>query len=397
MKILFFLIDGAGDLPCEELNGKTPLEYANTATLDKLASNGKCGTFFPKALGTSVDIASASLMLFSIFGYNVEKFPAKRGIVEAVGKGLDVKEGELWVRCNFSTVDKNWIIKDIRAGRIENTRALEKSLNGMKFVAPFELKATKHYRALLGFKTKMPLSDEITEVDPHEVGEKIMKCRPKNPRDEDATYSAYLVNEFMEQSQDLLSNHPFNKGRVCPANFLLMRGFGSHIPRLQPFKEKYGLRACGLTGLNVNKGILKLCGMDLIEIPESIGGGEKELEVKRAPLEKALKLYNFVFVHIKNADTPGHNGNVMAKVKELELIDKFIGSLDLTDKLVVVTSDHCTPCKLKSHSADPVPFLISPVEGAQKERGFGEHSCTDFKIRPYQLMNLIMKLGKIKR
>jgi 2,3-bisphosphoglycerate-independent phosphoglycerate mutase len=195
----------------------------------------------------------------------------------------------------------------------------------------------------------------------------------------------------------LLNKHPFNKGRVCPANFLLMRGFGSHIPKLQPFKEKYGLRACGLTSLNVNKGILKLCGMDIIETPEGIGGGEKELEAKRAPLEKAMKLYNFIFVHIKNADTPGHDGNVTGKVKELELIDKFIGSLDLTDRLVVVTSDHCTPCGLKGHSADPVPFVISPIAGANKQRIFGEHTCTDFKIRPYQLMDFVMKLGKIKK
>jgi len=389
-KILFLLLDGLGDVTYEELDGKTPLEYADTPTFDKLASNGKCGILTMDALGKEVPVPSASLMLFSVLGYDVLKFPEKRGLVEAVGAGHDVRDGELWIRCNFATVDDKWTIKDIRAGRIKNTQALVASLNQMKFVAPFEFKPGVHYRGLLVFKTKMPLSDAITPVDPHEVNERVEKCEAKNPRDEDAKYSAYLVNEFMEHSYELLNNHPFNKGRACPANFLLMRGFGSHLPRLKPFKEQFGFKACGLTGLDVNKGILKLCGIDIINTPEETGDDKKEFEIKRAALEKVLKLYDFIFVHFKGPDVAGHNGDVREKIKQIKLIDDFVGSLDLTDKIVVVTADHRTPCSVKGHAKGSVPALISPwPAGKQKERQFAEKYCTDFRIRPFELMKIV--------
>lgn len=400
MKILFLLLDGYGDMPCKELDGKTPSEAAKTPNLDKLASSGTCGMLIPEGLGNkksdAVPLSSASLMLFSILGYDARGFKPSRGVVEAVGARMNVKEGDLCARCNFATVEEvkdNWKIVDLRAGRVKNTKVLEYAINSMDFIVPFEFKATHFYRGVLVLKAKdkeHPLDDKISEVDPHKVGANVKTCVPLSKK---ADYTAYLINQFMKESHKVLSEHLFNENRDKPANFLLMRGFGNHVPKLEPFSKKFGMKACGITGLDVNKGVVNLLGMDLYYVPEEISRDYHELEIKTPAIEKALEKYDFVFVHFKNTDDPGHDGDVEQKVHQIELVDKFIGTLDLKDKLVVVTSDHCTPCKLKAHSADPIPTLISPAP-QYKFRRFSEKECTDFSIPSYKLMEKVLGLAK---
>jgi 2,3-bisphosphoglycerate-independent phosphoglycerate mutase len=324
-------------------------------------------------------------MLFANFGYDVRRFSPSRGIVEAVGHGVKIKDGDLVGRGNFATVDKGWRLIDLRAGRIENTGKLVAALNAMPFECWHRVYKTKAYRVLVHLRDRKPLSDRISSVDPHEVGKKIMECRAL---DGGAERSAHLVNRFLASSYDVLSKHPSNQRRRPPANFILPRGFGTSIPRLEPFRRRFGLKAVGITGLDVNKGVCKLVGMDVIGIPEEIGG-KKEFDVKRKPAREALKKYDFVFLHFKNTDDPGHDGDAREKVRQIELTDRFIGSLDLRGMRVVVTADHSTPCGKKAHSADPIPTLVS-LGPARQGRKFGERYCRDFRMYSHELMKFVL-------
>jgi len=357
MKILFLLLDGLGDVRYRQLGDKTPLEKARTPTLDRLAYNGYCGKLLPLGLGKEVPISDASLMTFADFGYDVRKVRPSRGVVEAVGSGLKVKNGYLCARTNFAIVDNDWRVKDMRAKRITNAKDLEKKINKIKFYVPFKFKATTGHRGVLVFYGKF--SDKIATPDPHKIGSKVRK-------------SSKMLNDFMTLAYGAL------KGER--ANFLLIRGLGSRVPRVR----KFGMRAAALVrrdDVRLDKGIAELVGMKIIEAPK----------VSRKTVENALKKNDFVFIPYKGTDPPGHDGDYREKVRQIEAADRFIGSLDLRDKLVVVTSDHCTVCKKKSHTTDPIPTIISfgPDNGKRK---FGERYCTDFKIPSYKLMEYIKKL-----
>jgi 2,3-bisphosphoglycerate-independent phosphoglycerate mutase len=359
MKVLFLLLDGLGDVRYRQLGDKSPLEKAKTPVLDSLAFNGYCGTLLPVGLNKEIPISDASLMTFANLGYDVRKLKPSRGVVEAIGAGFKVKDGYLCARTNFAIVDKNWVVKDLRAHRIKDTRDLEKKINQIKFYVPFKFKSTVEHRGVLVFYGKF--SDRIPTPDPHKIGSKVRK-------------SSKILNDFMELVYSAL------KGER--ANFLLIRGLGSRVPRI----KKFGMRAAAVVGKDVvhlDRGIAKLTGMKLIEVPKADGKS----------VERAFKRHDFVFVPYKDTDQPGHDGDYREKVRQIERADRFIGGLNLKNKLVIVTSDHCTVCKKKSHTTDPIPTLISfgPDNGRRK---FGERFCTDFKIPSYKLMIYTSKLAR---
>jgi 2,3-bisphosphoglycerate-independent phosphoglycerate mutase len=359
MKVLFLLLDGLGDVRYRQLGGKSPLEKARTPTLDTLAYNGYCGKLEPLGLGKEIPISDASLMTFSNLGYDVREIKPSRGVVEAIGSGMKVRDGYLCARTNFAIVDKNWTVMDLRAGRIKDTKKLEKKVNSIKFYVPFKFKATVGHRGVLVFYGKF--SDKIPTPDPHKIGARVRK-------------SSKMLNDFMTLVYNAL------KGEK--ANFLLIRGLGSRVPKIR----KFGMRAAALfrkDDVTFDKGIAKLVGMKIVEVPK----------VDKKAVEKALKKNDFVFVLYKGTDPPGHDGDYREKVRQIEKADRFIASLDLRNKLVVVTSDHCTVCKKKSHTTDPIPTIVSfgPDNGRRK---FGERYCTDFKIPSYKLMTYASKLAR---
>ncbi|PIT85973.1 phosphoglycerate mutase, partial [Candidatus Micrarchaeota archaeon CG10_big_fil_rev_8_21_14_0_10_59_7] len=317
-KILYCLLDGYCDVRYKELGGKTPLEYAETPFFDGLLSRGKCGFMEPVGLGREVPITDASAMTFSFLGYDVRKFPHGRGVLEAKGEGMRVNEGDFVARCNFATAKKDGTITDLRAGRIRDTKALATALNRMPFPVPFEFRATEGHRGILVFrstKTAPHFSEDITPVDPHATGKKIMKAKPLKPG---AKRTAELLNLFVEKSRGLLAAHPFNKKRgargLPAANAILPRGFSTKAPKLEPFSKKYGVRACGVTGVPINKGICRLLGIPVIRVEEDAGDNEKEMALKRKPVLAALKKYDFVFLHFKTIDLAGHDGDLWRKV-----------------------------------------------------------------------------------
>jgi len=360
MKVLFLLLDGLGDVRYKELGGKSPLEKAKTPNLYRLAFNGYCGTLVPLGLNKEIPISDASLMTFSNLGYDVRKIKLGRGVVEAIGAGLKVKDGYLCARTNFAIVDKDWIVRDLRAHRIKDTRELEKKINKIKFYVPFKFKSTVEHRGVLVFYGKF--SDRVPVPDPHKIGAKVRK-------------SSKMLNDFMELVYSAL------KGER--ANFLLIRGLGSRVPKV----KKFGMRAAALfrkDDVHFDKGIAKLVGMKVMEVPKINGGA----------VERAFKKNDFVFVLYKATDLPGHDGDYREKVRQIERADRFIASLNLSNKLVIITSDHCTVCKKKSHTTDPIPTIISFGPSCYG-RKFGERYCTDFRIPSYKLMDYVKKAAKI--
>ncbi|MFH0834963.1 MAG: 2,3-bisphosphoglycerate-independent phosphoglycerate mutase [Candidatus Micrarchaeota archaeon] len=396
-KVLYCLLDGYGDVRYKELGGKTPLEYAETPFFDSLLANGKCGYMEPVGLGKEVPITDASAMTFSFLGYDVRGFPHGRGVIEAIGEGIAVKDGDFVARCNFATAKKDGTITDLRAGRIRDTAALAKALNRMPFPVPLEFRATGGHRGIVVFRSGKAgrFSEEITPVDPHAVGKKIMKARPLKPS---ARKTAELLNLFVEKSRELLAAHPFNKKRQArglpPANAILPRGFSAKAPKLAPFPKKYGVAACGVTGVPINRGICKLLGIPIINVEEDVGNNEKEMALKRKPALEALRKYDFVFLHFKTIDLAGHDGDLWRKISEIERTDSFLGSLPLDGAVVAIGADHCTPCKISGHSAGPIPYLFGTA-GAGGSRKFGDAECAKGRrIKQYDFAVSVLKAAK---
>ncbi len=389
MKTVLFLLDGLGDENYREIGNKTPLEYAKTPTFDKMAFKGSVGMLNPLGLGKEIPIENASQMLISTLGYDHRKIDISRGVLEAMGAGIKVKEGDLCARVNFSTIDSDSRIVNLRAKNI-NGPQLEEDINSIKMRADFVFKHTSKHRGVVVFKGNH--SDKITKVDPHIVGEKVPYARGLT---KEGWHSADIINEFLNKTHNLLLQHPMNLGRKQPVNFLLLRGIGSHIPYVQKFTDRYFKKAVGLAGMPVDLGVMKFLGMDIVQIPEGIEHELTSKQIKEVLVknyERAVKKYDFISMHFKNTDTPGHDGALREKIRQIEQTDRFIGELDhFRDKRVIVTSDHRTSCKQKAHIPGPFPTLISPTY--QTEKKFGEGWATDFSIPSHRLMPIVKALG----
>ncbi len=379
-KMIYVLLDGVGDRPDPSLNYVTPLEAAYTPHLDSLARKGISGFVYP----VSKDISPESdIAVFHMLGYEFKEGYAGRGVIEAIGSGIHFKDGDLALRANFATIDKDMIILDRRAGRdlsSEEAKVLAESINKqVKLSYPkssFEFLSTVAHRAALVIRTEgIALSSNISNSDPAYLrlegigiakAEKgVLKLQRVQALDDgfETKVSADLVNEFTEKSIEILMKHPVNLSRERsgkkPANAILLRDAGNSLPKLRKLNEKYGLKFACLLDMPVERGIARLVGMVEIE-----AGGIKDYEIKAKKIAESIKSYDCIYVHIKGPDEPGHDGDAILKKKVIEDIDsKFFGNLlklvNLDEVIVAVSADHSTPCQIKSHSADPVPLLIS--------------------------------------
>lgn len=404
-KILFVVIDGLGDSPIPELKNKTPLESAITPNLDWLAKNGVCGLvapfWFPWQKYPRSDTAHLAL-----FGYNPKVYYLGRGPYEAAGIGMNLGEGDVVLRANFGTADKNLILKDRRAGRISQTGPLVKSLNGIVInKVKFFLKKSYGHRAGLVLRGSN-LSEKISDGDPHLVDVKLKKVVPLD-KTLSAQFTADTLNCYLEKARRILKTHSFNKKREkqgkLPANYLLVRGAGK-IKKTIFFEEKYGLRAACVAGGGLYKGIAKILGMALLKTKGATGFSDTNLSGKfltaKKNLEKKGKPYNFLFLHIKAADSLAEDGDFLAKKKFIEKIDKNIHPLlKLRDTMIVITADHSTCCDLKRHCKRPVPVLVwKNGMKPDKVKEFSEKACKNGqlkKIRQLNLMPLILRLSNV--
>jgi 2,3-bisphosphoglycerate-independent phosphoglycerate mutase len=362
MKLLFVVLDGLGDRPIPELGGKTPLEYANTPNMDKLASLGMNGLLHVIGPGITPGSDTAHLALFGVDPF---KYYTGRGPFEAAGIGLEVKEGDVAFRTNFATIDNNGIITDRRAGRIrEGTEELVALFTGMEIDGiQILLKAGTEHRAALILRGEV-LSDKVSENDPHVEGKKPLEFKALDDSQE-AKKTAEVLTKFVSKAQSILSETDFNKKRKengsLQANYFLVRGAGQ-VPKLPNFEKEYCLETACVAGGGLYKGVGRMLGMHIIEDSRLTGGTNTDLKTKFDITFKALQDYDFVFTHIKGTDNLSHDGKPVEKANFIEKVDKelkrFLPDNTDQDLVIMVTGDHSSPCSFKDHSADPVPIII---------------------------------------
>jgi len=400
-KLIYVVIDGMGDLPIEELDNKTPLEYAETPNMDLLASEGKLGLMYTVGRGVAPE---SDVAVISILGYDPYKYHVGRGPIEAYGSGLDFRDGDLALRCNFATLGEGRQIIDRRAGRnltTEEASKLAEAVNRLikleSYPAEFEFKNTIGHRGVLVIRSRgIPLSGKISNTDPAyervsglgvvRTGFRMVleDCVPLEDS-ESARISAALVNEFVWKSHIILDGHEVNKRREASgklkANLILTRDAGDSLPKFFNINEKYGVRFACLADMPVERGIARLAGMHLVEIPPPSGDLIRDCIFRAEKLLSVLDEFDCFYIHIKGPDEPGHDGDFMRKSETISMIDKYffgevVPRINLDRSIICVTADHSTPCKLKAHSDDPVPLLISG--GGVKSDGierFSERDC----------------------
>ncbi|MGC9210206.1 MAG: alkaline phosphatase family protein [Acidilobus sp.] len=398
-KLIYVVLDGAAD----GLNPpKSSLGSASKPNIDMLARSAKCGLVYTVGKGIAPESDEA---VISILGYEPEKYYTGRGPLEALGAGIDFREGEVALRANFATVDpRDLRIIDRRAGRgVTREEAIElaKALDGMKLdnghgVARF-VPTVGHRAVLVLAHDSVKLSANITNTDPayEKVGlmskakarfdPYVQLSRPLDESDQGAVKAAQLLNEFTRRAVEVLSSHPVNLNRASrgqlPANAILARDAGDRLPSAPPISQRFGMKFASVTEMPVERGIARAFGLVDLHY-ETEGKSKEEILSEEADLvADNLDRYDAFYVHLKGPDEPGHDGNFDAKVKAIELIDKFFFSrllshVRLDDVLFIVTSDHSTPWYLKSHSDDPVPIMFSNPRLGPGPGKFDEKACS---------------------
>lgn len=355
-KIILLVLDGLGDLP---IDGQTPLEKAWTPNLDGLAKKGVCGLTDPVFPGITPGSGPAHLALF---GYDPLRHQLGRGILEALGSGVEVGKDDLVARGNYATL-KDGLVVDRRAGRIptaENAKLCRQVNQALKPKPGLSitLYPGKEHRFVVKFSGP-GLEDALSDADP----QKDHKPRAyTQPLLISAAKTAEVVNAFLDEVTGLLS------GREA-ANTILLRGF-SKSPALPSMAELYKLKAAACANYPMYKGLARLVGMKVLEVGEETGDLFSALEAHYGE-------HDFFFVHYKKTDAAGEDGNAQAKTSAIEEIDAFIPRLEaLAPDVLVVTSDHSTPCLLKAHSWHPNPFLlVAQAAFPDDVEVFSERAC----------------------
>jgi 2,3-bisphosphoglycerate-independent phosphoglycerate mutase len=371
------VLDGLGDLATRQQGYLTPLEAAVTPNLDALSKDSAQGRMIPLAQGLTPGSGPGHL---GLFGYDPLEFQVGRGVIEALGLGLELKPGDVCARANFATLDAKGIVTDRRAGRIP-TETCEK-LCGLlsakvKKIGETEvlIKAGKEHRFVVVFRGK-GLEGPLTDADPNREGLPIPTVKPRDPKSAGQKKSAKLVEEFYKAALPLLSNQK-------PANGFLMRGI-AHQPHIPLFEERYQLKPAALAVYPMYKGLAQLVGMKKIEGPQTI---KEQFERYLAEYDN----FDFFFIHFKYTDKFGEDGNFVAKKKAIEEFDAALPVL-LRKKpaVLAITGDHSTPCALKGHSWHPQPLLLhSAFSGSDKLERFTETGANSGSLGVFEAKYLI--------
>jgi 2,3-bisphosphoglycerate-independent phosphoglycerate mutase len=413
-----------GDIPIKSLGDKTPLEVAQTPNMDALATNGQTGLMYTVGKGVAPE---SDVAVISLLGYDPFKYSTGRGVIEAAGAGLKMKDGDLAIRCNFATLGEGKNIIDRRVARslsTEEATELSKATNTQikleSYPATFEFQNTLGHRAVLLIKSKAkPLSSSITNSDPaytvingigvaKEHVEMVLQTCEATNNTEAAKVSAALVNEFIEKTHRLWDSHPINLNRAAEgklkANVVLTRDAGHLLPRFFNINERYHVNFACLADMHAERGIAQLAGMDSSLLPPPSGNLQKDCEIRVNALMDSLPKHDCFYIHLKGPDEPGHDGNCNLKIQIISAIDKYffgplLKQISLKDNLICVTTDHATPCSLKVHSDTPVPILISSdkTNGAKTIK-FCERECANGTLgtieHGYELLPELMKMLK---
>ncbi len=405
-KLLYVCLDGLADDPIPELDHRTPLEAAPTPNLDALATSGRTGTVLTVGPGIAPE---SDIGVFGILGYDPHEEHPGRGVLEALGTGMDFRDGDLAYRINFATAEWPRIV-DRRVGRDLSSHeaqelAEEVHANLVLQDASFELLATVEHRGALVLRANdgSPLSAEVSNTDPAyrreghlgvalETFEPIVVTAEALVDTDVARRSAALTNAFVEGAATVLEVSEVNvrrraQGRL-PGNLILTRDGGDHRPHLQPIDERFGMTWGCFVEMPVERGIAIALGMAPVDAPRldpaGFGPAAEEAYAAWADLAAdAIDGFGALYIHLKGPDVPAHDGRAEDKRDVIAAIDRaFFGQLlphlDPRRSIVAVTADHATSCLRKAHTADPVPLLVSggPVQ-PDGSSSFGERSCQD--------------------
>lgn len=384
-KIVFLIMDGIGGLPHPE-TGLTELESAATPNLDALARDGVCGLLDPVGYGVTPGSGPAH---FALFGYDPVEHTVGRGLLSAAGIDFPMQEGDLFARINFATVDDNNTVIDRRAGRIDsetNRRLCEKLSNTVKLAGNISVsfETVREHRALLVLRGGS-FREDIEDTDPGKTGKQPLPPRPLSP---EAGETAAVIEDIIGQAQRALTGEQ-------RANMILLRGFARYRA-YRTMRERYRLNALAIANYPMYRGIARLLGM-------TVHSGTDSIPDEFTALGTCFEEYDFFFLHVKQTDSRGEDGNFAGKVQVIEEVDALIPSVTaLNPDVLVVTGDHSTPAALSSHSWHPVPVLIHGAtvrtDGVTR---FGERDCIAGGIGRMPMVHLmgltLAHAGRLKR
>ena len=383
MKYIIILGDGMADLPIEELGGKTPLMAASTPHIDELARKGRNGLLVtvPDDMPAGSEIANLGVM-----GYDVHEVYEGRGVLEAASMGVEIAEGDLALRCNLICIE-NEKIKNHSAGHISTVEAAE--LIGFLNEKLGNERVTFYpgvsYRHLLVIKNGIK---QLKCTPPHDVPGTPFRDVMIEPLTEEAWTTAQLLNDLIIKSQELLPNHPVNKKRretgkdVAGSIWPWSPGYK---PRMSTLSGMYGVgKSAVISAVDLIQGIGVYAGMEVIKVEGATGLYDTNYEGKARAAINALKNgVDFVYVHIEASDEAGHEGDVALKTRTIEYLDSRIvkpimeAAAELDEPLAIgLLPDHPTPCKIRTHTHDAIPFIIyRPGEEADDVTCYDEENA----------------------
>ena len=377
-KLALIVLDGLGDIATAATGNMTPLEAAATPNLDALVKSGCAqGRMTPVAPGITPGSGPGHLALF---GYDPLEFEVGRGVIEALGLGMELKAGDVAARANFCTLDKKGVVTDRRAGRIatevceELCALLAKKIKKLGDTQVI-IKAGKEHRFVVIFRGK-GLEGPCSSTDPNREGLKLLESKPEDPKNAAQKKTAKLIAAFYKKALPILASHP-------KANGFLMRGI-AHQPEIPIFEQRYSLKPAALAVYPMYKGLAQLVGMNKIEGPTTIAE-----QCQRYVAE--YDHYDFFFLHYKYTDKYGEDGNFEAKKKAIEDFDAALPILlEKKPDVLVITGDHSTPCAMKGHSWHPQPVLLhSSCSGSDKLDRFTETGANSGSLGVFEAKHLI--------
>jgi 2,3-bisphosphoglycerate-independent phosphoglycerate mutase len=356
MKYLVLIIDGAAGLPIPEKGNKTSLELAVTPNLDVMASQGSGGLVCTVPPGMEPSSACACM---SALGYDPTVYYKGRASIEAASLGIPIGPGEVVFRCNLVTI-QDGKMRDYSAGHITSAeaaqliKALDENLGGAN-VRFFPGVSYRHVLKLKGHEDTL----KANCTPPHDIpGRPVRDYLPQGPGSD-------FLRDLMARSETVLKDHPVNverrhRGELPATGIWLFWGSG-RLPPMPPFIKAYGLNAAMTSGVDLLRGLAKIVGMAVLDIPGVTDGPDNDNVAQAAGALQALATHDLVVIHIEAPDEAGHGGDIEEKVKAIEAIDvEVVGRLRRypDDLRVLVMPDHPTPVAVRTHTPDPVPFLI---------------------------------------
>ena len=364
MKYIIILGDGMADLPIESLGNKTPMQVAHTPYLDLLALKGQNGLLdtIPEGFSPGSEIAN-----LSVLGYDIPTVYEGRGVLEAASMGVDILPGEMAMRCNLVCIEGD-LLKNHSAGHISTPEATEliHFLNDRLGNDTFSFHPGVSYRHLLKMKNG---NKNIYCTPPHDFPEKPFVPLLIKPLVEESLSTAKALNELILSSQDILRDHPINKKRISagkdPANSIWPWSPG-YRPQMNRLAQMYPINSGAvISAVDLIRGIGVYAGLDIINVEGATGLYDTNYEGKAQAALNALKTRDFVYLHIEASDEAGHEGDIPLKIKTIEYLDQRIMKTiyEETEKMeetvvIAVLPDHPTPCEVRTHTRDAVPFLL---------------------------------------